>query len=61
MSLPRERATSKADLPHAYEGVAGVNDCTICSGSLFDDRHGDWEKALEQTPVEPRLPRETGT
>lgn len=60
MSLPRERATEKADLPHAYEQLTGTRLCHVCGAGEVDARHGEWEKAREEQSPVPVLPRETG-
>lgn len=59
MSLPREKATHKADLPHQYEGKISLG-CDVCGDPFLGDKHVAWERAHEQGPSPVSLPRETG-
>lgn len=60
MTLPRERATHEADLPHAFRGfVHGA--CSVCRGELVAPLHAAWEQAAAaHLPAPPTMPREKG-
>lgn len=58
MSLPREKATHAADLPHEFAGDSSR--CELCGQFVHEARHLAWERANDATDVPATLPRETG-
>lgn len=61
MTLPRERATYEADLPHRFTAPADIEACTVCGGALVSSLHAAWEQAAVAASVEPvTIPRERG-
>lgn len=60
MTLPREKATQLADLPHEFSGQLAER-CAICDQPAFEPRHVAWERAADWNVPASTLPRQLGT
>lgn len=60
VTLPREKATHRADLPHEFVGDLPDGSCEICTLRAVEPRHLAWEKAQERQEQDSTLPRELG-